>query len=330
VSFEHPLLLLTALVVAAATGVFLLLLRRRPRYAVRFTNVDVLAQVVEDRRSWRRYLPPTLFLLALASLSVAVARPHVKVLAPIERATVVLVIDTSRSMLSDDVQPSRLAAAQAAAQTFLDRVPKRLRVGVVAFSGEAQVLAPPTADRSLVRTSIEAIGPFAGYGGTAIGDAIARAVELGQQAVRRDAQLSAAGPSTPTTARGFVSILFLSDGRQNRGVLTPLQGAARARDAGIPVHTVALGRAGGGSGSFGGSRNRTPDPETLRAIARATGGAFFEARTAKSLQAAYAGLGSRLGRAPKTREVTYAFVAGAAALVVLAVLLSARWAARLP
>lgn len=330
-SFEQPLLLLTLLVVAAAAAAFLLLLRRRSRYAVRFTNVDVLARLV-DERSWRRYLPAVLFLLALASLCVAVARPHVKTLRPTERATVVLVIDQSRSMQSQDVRPSRLAAAQAAARAFLERVPKRLRVGLVVFAGDTQVGAPPTTDRAFVRASIDAIG-FPGFGGTAIGDAIARAVEVAQEAVREDPASLSTAPVTPSAAdvRGLVSILFLSDGRQNRGLLTPLQGAARARAAGIPVHTVALGTANATApGPYGSRRNRAPDPATLRAIARTTNGQFFAARTAKRLQDAYAKLGSRLGRTPAKSEITYAFLAGASVLLLGASLLSARWSPRMP
>jgi Ca-activated chloride channel family protein len=226
------------------------------------------------------------------------------------------------------VRPNRLAAALAAVRTFLDRVPKRLRVAVVAFSGDTQVVAQPTRDHSLVRESIDLIGPFSGGGGTAIGDAIVRAVEVGQRAVRGEPMLSAVRPAK----RALVSILFLSDGRQNRGVIPALEGAARARAAGIPVHTVALGNPDeSAQGPFGDRRrNRAPDPATLRAIADLTGGTFFEAQTAKSLQSAYAGLGSRLGRIPREREVTHSFLAAAAALLLVAVLLSTRWAPRLP
>jgi Ca-activated chloride channel family protein len=329
-SFDQPLLLLTLLVLPAAVVLFLLIERRRSRYNVRFTNMEVLAGVA--RTSWRRrYLAPLLFLVALAALGAALARPHMNTLVADERATVILVIDASRSMQSDDVRPTRLLAAEAAAGTFLDRVPKRLRVGLIVFAGDVQVAAPPTTDHELVRESLGSIGSFTGFGGTAIGDAIVRAVEVGREAVASRAVASVAAPAPPTDARGLVSILFLSDGRQNRGLIQPLDGAQRAKAAGIPVHTVALGTANGGSsGGFGFGGARAPDPETLRAIARITGGQFYAARSAKSLQAAYAKLGSRLGRSPGRTEVTYAFLLGAAALLVAAGLLSARWSPRLP
>jgi Ca-activated chloride channel family protein len=355
VSFDRPLLLLTLLVVPAALGLYVLAERRRMRYAIRFTNLDVLTSVV-GRRVWRQYVPLALFLLALAALCVGVARPNHTTLIPRDRATVILVIDVSRSMEARDVKPTRLGAATEAVRTFLDRVPKRLRVGLIAFAGDPAVAAPPTTDHGLVRESLDTIQWFPGYGGTAIGDALAAAVELGEQSVNdQSGNLASVTTAARTSARGLVSILFLSDGAQTRGTLEPLQGADRAKEAGIPVYTVALGTPGGtlqfrngyggsgpggggglpggGQSPFGGSGRRVPvppDPDTLRAIANRTGGEFFAARDAKSLRNAYAKLGSRLGRKPGRSEITYGFLAGAAGLLLAAGLLSALWSPRLP
>ena len=336
-TFGHPLLLLTLLVVPVAIGLFLLAERRRMRYAVRFTNLEVLAGVVGGR-DWRRFVPLALFLLALAALCVAVARQRVHRLVPRERATTILVIDASRSMESRDIKPSRLGAAQEAVRTFLDRVPKRMRVGLIVFAGEAQVAAPPTTDRDLVRESVAEIDRFSGFGGTAIGDALAAAAELGVQAVADGNASFAAADTRSGPTHGLVSILFLSDGAQTRGTLLPLEGADRAKAAGIPVYTVALGTPHGtidfgggfGGGDFGGPRRVPPDPDTLRAIAQRTGGQFFAARSSGSLQAAYKKLGSRLGRTPGRSEVTFAFLAVAAVLLTAAGLLSARRSPRLP
>ena len=366
-NFGAPLLLLTLLAVPLAVGIYRLAERRRMRYAVRYTNVDVLA-LVAGGRQWRRLVAPLVFLLALATLCVAVARPHVHTLVASDKATVVLVLDVSGSMESNDVKPSRLAAAQTALHLFLDHVPKKLKVGLVLFAGEAEVATPPTTDHELVQQAVNDAGDFQGYGGTAIGDALALAVQIGLQSVGISNPGASAAPSltgrqlasftvaaAPSTSEGLVSILFLSDGRQNRGVLQPLQGAARAKQAGIPVFTVAFGTNGGGSlpfpgggnfsqggggggfnfvtpngGPFGGRSALRPDPATLKAIARVTGGQFYRAKTAKSVQAAYTKLGTSLGRKPGNVEVTDWFLGGAALLLVLAGALSTLWAPRIP
>jgi Ca-activated chloride channel family protein len=339
-SFGHPLLLLTLLVVPAAIPALRLVERRRMRYAVRYPNLDVLAGVVTGR-SWRRYLPTGLALLALATLCVAVARPHATVLVPKERATVILVLDVSGSMQAQDIRPTRFAAAQRAVRTFLVRVPPRIRLGMIAFAGDAEVAAPPTTNRELLRSSLKSIGSLPIYGGTAIGDALAVAVDLAEQAVsgrpyKRPAFVGFVPSRTalkPADTKRLASIVFLSDGHQNYGTLEPLDGARRAKDAKIPVYTVALGTPGGVLGrEFEGAHPVPvpPDPATLEAIADTTGGRFFDAQSAGALQAAYSKLGSSLGRAPGKTEVTYAFLAGAAGLLVAAGFLSALWSPRLP
>jgi Ca-activated chloride channel homolog len=333
-SFGHPLLLLTLLAVPAAILALRLAERRRMRYAVKYTNLEVLAAVAGGR-PWRRYVPTGLALLALAVLCVAFARPHATSLVPKERATVILVLDVSGSMQSSDVRPSRLAAAQKAVRSFLDRVPPQVRVGLVAFSGDAQVAAPPTTDRALLRQSLDGIGTFPAFGGTAIGDALAVAVNLARQALAGgSAQLTSFTSAAPARTKGLASILFLSDGHQTRGTLEPLQGAARAKAAGIPVYTVALGTPGGVVTRDWDGVARTipvpPDPATLRAIAETTGGKFYEAKNAGSLHSAYSKLGSSLGRTPGKTEVTYAFLAAAAGLLLAAGFLSALWSPRLP
>ena len=336
-TFERPLLLLTLLVVPLAAGLYVLAERRRMRYAIRFTNLDVLGSVTGGSYR-RRFVPLALFLLALAALCVGMARPRHTTLVPRDRATVILVIDVSRSMESKDVKPTRIGAATAAVRTFLDRVPDRLQVGLIAFAGDPAVAAPPTTDHELVRKALDTIEWFPSFGGTAIGDALAAAVKLGQQAVTGAngslASVTTAAPDTQT--HGLVSILFLSDGAQTRGQLEPLAGADLAKAAGIRVYTVALGTPNGtldlgGNGLFGGRRVPVPpDPATLSAIAARTGGQFYDAQNAKSLQSAYSKLGSSLGRKPGQSEITYGFLAGAALLLVAAGLLSALWSPRLP
>jgi Ca-activated chloride channel family protein len=317
--------------------------RRRARFAVRYTNVDVLATVAGSR-PWRRYAPPALFLIALAALCVGVARQQARTMVATDKATVILVLDQSGSMFANDVRPTRLAAAQAAVRTFLDKAPKRIRVGLIVFAGEPQVAAPPTSDHELVRSSVDALGTFPEAPGTAIGDALAAATQLAQTTLADGSAASAegsasasrpaAGSAGASTTRPPISVLFLSDGSQTRGLLQPLEGAARAKAAKIPVYTIALGTPSGSiTRSFGGFERTIPvppDPQTLSAIAEETGGKFFDARSANAVRSAYAHLGSTLGRVPGHTEVTYAFLAAAAALLVAAGLLSALWAPRLP
>ena len=336
-SFGHPLLLLTLLALPAAAALYLYFERRPMRYAMTFTNLDVLASVV-GRRSLRRYVPPVIFLLALASLCLALARPHRNTLVASQQATVILVVDVSGSMHATDVKPTRLGAAEAAVRTFLKRVPKGVKVGLIAFAREPQVAAPPTSDHDLVLDSLNSLDFLSGFGGTAIGDALAAAVELaGPPPVPPGAQTIAY--YVAATKKSPVTILFLSDGHQTRGLLEPLEGAQLARKAGIPVYTVALGTPNGvldrssfgGGGAFGGGQVPVPpDPETLSDIARMTGGEFFEARSSRALSAAYSNLGSRLGREPGRTEITYQFLALGAALLLVAGLLSAFVSPRLP
>jgi Ca-activated chloride channel homolog len=338
-SFQSPWMLLALLVLAGFVGLWLWADRRRARYAVRFTNLDVLATVVSSR-SWLRFVPAVILVTGLAALVVGLARPHVERSLVREKATVILVVDTSRSMQARDVEPTRLGAAQEALRTFLDNAPDDLRVGLVVFAGEAQVATPPTDDHELVETAITDIDEFLVFGGTAIGDALQTAVLLGRQVtdlVEEEGRTAAPAPSetTRTLAQASacpeepspVSILFLSDGAQTRGLLQPLEGAQLAREACFPVFTIALGTPEGvierGPFGFPGQDSSEiipvpPDPATLRQIARVTGGEFSEARSADSLERAYENLGSRLGREPGESEITWVFLAIGGILLLLA------------
>jgi Ca-activated chloride channel family protein len=327
VGLESPLALLSLVVLPLAVGAHLLVRRRRPRYAVRYTNLGVLRDVAPRIAPLRERVVAALVLVVLGLLCVAVARPQLTRSLPVENATVVLVLDTSRSMLSRDVAPTRLGAAKQAAQAFLDRAPGRLRVGLVTFAGDVSVAAFPTHDRERVRQSVAEITRWQAGGGTAIGDALVRAVE-----VSRDAFGEEAPPRRSPDDVSPVTILFLSDGRQNRGLIPADRGAAAARAAGIPVYTVALGTDNpGGQGGFGfGGFSRVPDRATLRAIAETTGGEYFAARSTEALSSAYGDLGTRLGRERRRTEVTHFLVAAAGVTLAAAAGLARIWAPGLP
>jgi Ca-activated chloride channel family protein len=321
VTFASPWFLLVLLVVPAMLAFGLWMERRQAKYAVAFTNLDVLASVATPRRRPLRWLPLLLFLLALASASAALARPRAHVAVPSDRATIVLLIDVSGSMRAADVKPSRLGAAQAAMDLFVDKVPKPVKIGLVSFSSSADLLVIPTTDRSILHEGIDLLVPEAG---TAIGDGLGLAVQVARStlgAVRKNKE-----------GKIPAAIILLSDGAQTRGVLTPLQGAQRAKDAGIRVFTVALGTKNGtlgfGAGPYGGYGYGTgpfnnqggrfpvrPDPATLAAIARLTGGKTFQAKTASKVQSVYKQLGASVATKTKPHEITSWFV-GAAALLL--------------
>jgi Ca-activated chloride channel homolog len=304
-------------------GAYVLAQRRRSRYAMRFTNLDLLANVVDRAPRWRRHVPPAVFLLALAALIVGVARPQAVVKSPQEQATVVLAMDVSNSMDATDVEPTRLVAAKRAARTFVERAPEELRIGLVAFGSEARVVAAPTADREQVAAAIDLLQP---QGGTAIGDAIATTTQLRTQA---EEQLASQRNAPPLV------VLLLSDGAPSPDTLDPLEAAQSARADGVRVFTVALGTQDGTvtlTDEFGNEQvvPVPPDRETLSQIASVTGGEFFEAPDDDELERVYTDLGSQIGFEEEERDITFAFAAGGAMLLLVSGVLSLAWFNRLP
>jgi Ca-activated chloride channel homolog len=322
-TFAWPLALLALALVPLAVTAYVLFQRRRARYAMRFTNLDLLANVVDRSPRWRRHVPPVLFLLALAALIVGVARPQAVVKTPQEQATVVLAMDVSNSMDATDVEPTRLAAAKRAARTFVENAPEELRIGLVAFGSEARVAAAPTEDRAQVETAIDLLEP---QGGTAIGDAIAAASRLRTQG---EGQLASQRDAPPLV------VLLLSDGAPSPDTLNPLLAARSARADGVRVYTVALGTDEGTitlTDPFGNEEvvPVPPDRETLSQIADVTGGAFFEAPDDDQLERVYAELGSQIGFEEEKRDITFAFAAGGTVLLLAGGVLSLAWFNRLP
>ncbi len=315
-TFTYPLALLALLVVPAVLVAYAFARRRPSRYALTFTNLDILATVVDRSGAWRRWLPPALFLLALAASAVALARPKLDTQVTREQATIVLAIDQSGSMLADDIKPNRLSAAQTAVNKFLDKLPPKFRVGMVAFSGDVQVVAPVTRNRDLVRNAVGYLTP---QRGTAIGDAVARAAKLARDAVGPppERRLAALRPAAGDDQEP-VAVLFLSDGFQTAGDLTPQDGAAKAKQLGVPVYTIALGT-DSGILNFGVRQIPVPpDRDALRLIAQQTGGKYFDAVTNDALQSAYDDIGTLLAKEPGKDEITWAFVLAAGILALLA------------
>jgi Ca-activated chloride channel family protein len=341
VSLGAPVYLAALLLPVLAVAAYLWIERRPSRYAVSYPNLAVLAGVARRGQSWRRHLTAGLLATALALLCVAVARPNLSMTVPSERATVVLALDVSGSMRAGDVQPNRLDAAKTAIRDFIDRLPSQVRVGLVLFSSEPYVAVPPTRDRDSLRAGLDmALPQF----GTSIGDSVARAAELAKETIEATA-MDEGGATPPEGTEGaapgaaepedpLAAVVFLSDGFQTRGLLTPDEGAQRAKEAGVPVHTIALGTDGGTIEIERYGERRTipvpPDRPTLQAIARVTGGEAFDVRDADHLTDVYAQLGSAVGRVQDEREVTAAFVGAGAVVLSVAGLLAGLWAPRLP
>jgi Ca-activated chloride channel family protein len=322
-SFLAPERLWLLIAVAALAVAYVLLQRRRPRYAMRFTNLALLDRVAPRRPGWRRHLPAGLFLLMLVLLVTGFARPAAEVRVPRERATVMVVFDTSPSMEAVDVAPSRLLAARNAAHAFIDQLPLRFNVGLVTFSGSAAVIVPPTLDRDAVLASVERLE--ATGQGTAIGDAIVTA--LGAIA-NFDAQNNAAQDNRaadPPPAR----IVLLSDGGNTAGA-SPRAGAAEAAAAGVPVSTIAYGTPGGTVEIQGRSIPVPADGPTLRQVAEETGGTFYEAASGEELRQVYEDIGSSVGYRTERREISARFIGLALAAAAAAAAASLTWFARLP
>jgi Ca-activated chloride channel family protein len=319
-TFTWPVVLLGLAAIPLLLALYAFAEVRRRKSQAAFGNPMLLPNVIDRAPGKLRHLPLIVLLLGLATMIVGVARPHATVSVPREEATVILAMDTSRSMKADDIQPTRLAAAREAARAFLAQVPPKFRVGVVSFSTRAAVGVAPTEDRALVEAALDNLTPGEG---TAIGDAVALSVRLGHREVPAD------GVVPPR------AILVISDGKQDGGTVQPDDAAAQAKARGIPVYTVLVGTENGvvEETLTGGFRVRIqvpPDPETLQALAAATGGEFYTALDDERLNLVYEQLGSRLGEKEEVREITDYFAGGAALLLMIGGALSAFLFRRVP
>ena len=344
-TFSYPLALLLLLLIPLAVGGYLAMQKRRSRYAVRFTNLDLLANVVDQSPNWKRHVPPVLSLAALALLLMGLARPEVTTQTPKEEATVVLVTDVSGSMNATDVEPTRLAAAQKSAESLLAKLPPKVQVSLISFSSAVTVLVAPTTDRQAVSDALARLRP---RGGTAMGDAITSALDVVRPPEANPPAVSgsAAPRATPTPvpapsgASGAAEvppafIILLSDGAQTLGSVQPLDAADDAKSREVPVFTIALGTQNGVAqveDNQGRQRNVRvpPDIETLQEIADITGGKFYSAPTASDLDTIYDDLGSKIGYTDKQTEITWIFAGLGALLVAVSGGLSLLWFNRFP
>lgn len=346
-SFLWPEMLFLLLVLPALVATYLLMLRRKKKLALRYASLAVVREAMAASQGWRRHLPPALFLLALTAMLVAVARPAALITLPSQHELIVLAIDVSGSMRASDVEPTRLAAAQAAARSFVEDTPMTTRIAVVSFAGTAAVVQPPTLSREDVTAAIER---FQLQRGTAVGSGILVSLKTIFPDIEFD--LNSSNPRPGTNARDAqrgmsldqpprkesdafkpvapgsyksAAIILLTDGQTTTGP-EPVEAAKMAAERGVRVFTVGIGTPTGEIiGAEGWSMRVRLDEDVLKQIATATNAEYFYAGNAPDLTRVYKTLNSKLVMERKTTEVTAIFSALAALLAVMSAMLSMLW-----
>lgn len=329
------LLLLPVLIV-----LYLWLLHRRKKTSLRYADLALVRQALGRSATWRRHLPPTLMLLAIAALLLATARPTAIVSLPSQQETIMLAMDVSGSMRASDVEPNRLVAAQEAAKAFIAELPRHVRVGVVQFAGTAAVVQPPTHSREDV---VAAIDRFQLQRGTATGSGIVLSlatlfpeagIDLSQITGQRAMPPGPNDPRkpefTPVEPGSYSSaaIIMLTDGQQTTGP-DPLEAAKMAADRGVRVYTVGIGTREGDTIGFEGWSMRVQlDEEALEAVASITRADYFYAGTAEDLKTVYQSLSTRIAVEKKETEISALLAALGVVLVITAASLSVLWFGR--
>ena len=345
-TFLWPQMLWLLFAVPALVVAYVLLQRRKKRAAIRYASLSLVQQALGPGQRFRRHLPPVLFLLATIAALLAVARPSAIITLPSQQQTIILAIDVSLSMRAADIEPTRLAAAQAAAKAFVQDQPAGVRVGIVSFAGSASVVQPPTRNRAEL---IEAIDRFELQRHTAIGSGIIVSLAAlfpdegmdvesltfggslmrpGSKGVSFDkarGQEKKAFTPVPPGSYTSAAIILLTDGRRTTGP-DPLDAAKMAADHGVRVYTVGFGTAEGASVGFEGwSIFMRFDEETLKSIADITRAEYFHAKSASDLKKVYDHLTARLVLEKEPTEITALFAAAAALFAFVSALLSMLW-----
>ena len=316
-SFASPLVLIALLAIPVLIWWYGGQQRRRTKAASTFVNPILTESVTPKRPRWRRHVPMLVFLVAIAALVVAAARPQTTSAVPLRQGAIMLAQDVSSSMRSTDVRPSRLGAAQRAASNFVAKVPSSFRVGLIQFNEKATLLQSPSTDHSLTR---DALSQLRADGHTAVGDAITAAAHSLTKIPPQD------GKRIPS------AIVLLSDGTSDFGS-DPIAAARQAGQQHIPIYTIALGTSRGTIAVPHGRRTvQTPVPlsaQQLQQIAKASGGRSFTANDTSGLHAIYQNLAAQLGHKQVKNEITASFAGVALALLLVGSLLTLRWFGRL-
>jgi Ca-activated chloride channel family protein len=321
-TFLWPEMLWLLLAVPASVGAYVWFLNRKRRAAIRFASLSLLKEAIDQGQRWRRHLPPAMLLVALAAMIAAIARPAAVITLPTSHETVILALDVSGSMKASDVEPTRLAAAQAAARAFVDEQPRGTRIGVVSFGGAAALVQPPTANRADIRAAIDRLQL---EHATAVGSGLLASLKAIFPEQEFDPEKKSDIAPVPPGSYASAAIILLTDGQTTTGP-DPVDAARLAAERGVRVFTVGVGTDNGQilTGE-GWSMRVSLDEEALKAIADLTRAEYFYAGTAMDLKKVYQSLRSKLVMEKKETEITALFSAIAAATVLLSATLSLLW-----
>ncbi|WP_084962538.1 VWA domain-containing protein [Thermoactinospora rubra] len=308
-----PVWLLLLVPVALLAVTYVVMAMRKSAYAVRFTNLDLLDKVAPKRPGWRRHVPAAALLAMFVLMVIGFARPTAEVQVPRERATIMVAFDVSASMEATDVAPDRFTVARQAARQFVQGLPERFNLGLVAFSGQASVAVPPTLDRQAVLNALDRLTTASG---TAIGEAVFQSLDAIRALDTQDEPVPA-------------HIVLLSDGSNTTG-RTPQEAAQEAAARGVPVTTIAYGTPEGTITMRGQEIPVPVDGPALESLAQTAGGGFYEAASGDELQAVYDDIGSSVGYRTERQEIWMWFVAAGLIMAAIAAAASMLWFARLP
>lgn len=311
---------------------YIWMLRRRRRYTVRYSSLSLVRAALPRYSRWRRHLPFALFLLALSSLTVALARPVAIVSVPIDQTTIILTLDVSRSMRATDIPPSRLEAAKAAAQSFIQSQKANTQIGLVAFAGFSEMIQAPSTDQESLLLAIDSLTTGRG---TSVGSGILKSLDVISEIdpnvapAVRDPSTDLAPVPVPNGAYVPDIIVVLTDGVSTTGP-PPLEAAQQAVDRGVRIYTIGFGTDSGASNidrgqQFGGGFRRGIDEETLKEIAAMTGGEYYSAESANELTSVFQNLPTYLITKNEILELSVIFTALGALLAMIAVGLSLLW-----
>jgi Ca-activated chloride channel family protein len=342
ITFLWPQFLWLLLAVPLLVLLYLWLLRRKKKLALRYASLSIVKEAMGTSQSVRRHIPPVLFLLAIAAMLFAASRPFAVVSLPMTQETIILAMDVSGSMRATDVKPNRLVASQNAAKAFLAELPRNVKVGIVAFAGSAQVVQPPTLSREDL---VAAIDKFQMQRATAIGSAIVvslaelfpndgidlsaitygnqrpRGVAIDQAPKKEKKEFVPVAPGS----YGSAAIILLTDGQRTTGVDT-MEASKMAADRGVRVYTVGVGTVDGETIGFEGWSMRVRlDEATLKAVATQTQAEYFYAGSAETLTKVYEKLSSRLTIEKKETEISGLVALLAAVLAIASASLSLLW-----